>query len=864
MSMSDLEQGSRAFKRQCRRIDLLSPMPAYAATLAYLSLIFDLGMSESIRLVGCLVGCAILAGLIGDGRRRFQMAPIVRFLDHDLAGVSGGRADLDASSAFRAIVSLPLQMQRTRFYACFASIAIVPPLMWAMGFDAWLGLERVRSVAMVSLVSSLMSGVLLFYWTKQSIAGLRVAIASAAGDSETRSGLVEQYPLQRKILLVAVIPVLAIALLVMDVFNVKMRSYAEDKAIWWAMIAVESVAYADDGLPIDVRIANQLPQEKFWPMPLETIEIRSNLRGGDSAVGVSEPFLDALDRELELGGTIGPLAPDFGPEIGAFRRLDDDRILISKVQRSDLESQRAGLDWTVGIVCLGVLGVAMLMGRLASAEISTGLEALESAAERMVAGDLVEGVGYESEDELGNLGRALDSVGNMLRTTIARISTSADSAERIAAGASGVMAGVAATSATQIQLVQRMSQLMATINARVGETSGSVADLASTIDESASSLLELGATGDELNQTASVLTTNVDGVSNSLEQMVANVKQVAGSTEKLATASEETSSSMEEMAKAIRAVDASAETTADLSREVVEKAELGQTKVVQTIAGMEAIRDATDVAENVIRGLGDRTSEIGGILDVIDDVADETNLLALNAAIIAAQAGEHGKAFSVVADEIKDLADRVLASTKEIGGLIRAVQDESENAVGAIEAGSASVMSGVDLSAEAGRTLEEITVASRESGRRIGEIVDSVREQTKGASRVVDLMERVRDSAEKIGAAVAEQDQRNEIVYQSAQAIREIAQQVCRTTEEQTLGFGRLRKNVVDAREAAEQIKFSMGEQSGACRQVTESIGLVSQGIQSNEESAGRMREAMRELALEAESLREDAERFRV
>jgi methyl-accepting chemotaxis protein len=864
MSMSDLEQGSRAFRRQCRRIDLLSPMSAYATTLAYLSLIFDLGMSESIRLVGCLVGCAILAGLIGDGRRRFQMAPIVRFLDHDLAGVSGSRAGLDASSAFRAIVSLPLQMQRTRFYACFASIAIVPLLMWAMGFDAWLGLDRIRSVVMVSLVSSLMSGVLLFYWTKQSIAGLRVAIASVAGDSATRSGLVEQYSLQRKILLVAVIPVLASVLLVMDVFNVKTRSYAEDKAILWAMTVVESVAYADDGLPIDVRIANQLPQEKFWPMPLETIEIRSDRRDGDSTVGVSEPFLDALDRELELGGTIGPLAPDFGPEIGAFRRLDDDRILISKVQRSDLESQRAALDWAVGIVCLGVLGVAMLMGRLASADISTGLEALESAAERMVAGDLVEGVGYESEDELGSLGRALDSVGNMLRTTIARISTSADSAERIAAGASGVMAGVAATSATQIQLVQRVSQLMATINARVGETSGSVEDLASTIDESASSLLELGATGDELNQTASVLTSNVDDVSNSLEQMVGNVKQVAGNTEKLATASEETSSSMEVMAKAIRAVDTSAETTADLSREVVEKAELGQAKVVQTIAGMEAIRDATDVAENVIRGLGDRTSEIGGILDVIDDVADETNLLALNAAIIAAQAGEHGKAFSVVADEIKDLADRVLASTKEIGGLIRAVQDESENAVGAIEAGSASVMSGVDLSAEAGRTLEEITVASRESGRRIGEIVDSVREQTKGASRVVDLMERVRDSAEKIGAAGAEQDQRNEIVYQSAQAIREIAQQVCRTTAEQTLEFGRLRENVVDAREAAEQIKLSMGEQSGACRQVTESIGLVSQGIQSNEESAGRMRETMRELVLEAERLREGAERFRV
>ena len=115
---------------------------------------------------------------------------------------------------------------------------------------------------------------------------------------------------------------------------------------------------------------------------------------------------------------------------------------------------------------------------------------------------------------------------------------------------------------------------------------------------------------------------------------------------------------------------------------------------------MEEIREATEAAERVIRGLGARTSEIGGILDVIEDVADETNLLALNAAIIAAQAGEQGKAFSVVAEEIKELADRVLASTKEIASLIGAVQLESENAIGAIEAGSGSVRDGVELAAE--------------------------------------------------------------------------------------------------------------------------------------------------------------------
>ena len=123
---------------------------------------------------------------------------------------------------------------------------------------------------------------------------------------------------------------------------------------------------------------------------------------------------------------------------------------------------------------------------------------------------------------------------------------------------------------------------------------------------------------------------------------------------------------------------------------MVKSAENGQAKVRQTIEGMNEIREATETAEQVIKSLGRRTKEIGAIVDVIDDVADETNLLALNAAIIAAQAGEHGRAFSVVADEIKDLADRVLASTKEIGTLISAVQEESGNAIGAIEKGTRS------------------------------------------------------------------------------------------------------------------------------------------------------------------------------
>jgi methyl-accepting chemotaxis protein len=279
---------------------------------------------------------------------------------------------------------------------------------------------------------------------------------------------------------------------------------------------------------------------------------------------------------------------------------------------------------------------------------------------------------------------------------------------------------------------------------------------------------------------------------------------------------------------------------------------------------MGQIQESFKGIESVISSLSAKSDSIGAVVKVIESVVEQTNLLALNAAIISSQAGEHGRAFSVVADEIKELADRVLASTKEIGSLIRSVQDESENAVGAIEAGSQSVASGVELSAEAGTSLEEITRASRESGTRIGEIVSAVREQTKATIHVVTLMEGVRDGVQQISVAGAEQDRGNEVVYRSAVTMREVAQQVRRTTEEQSRGFGRIRESVEGVRAAVESINASLQDQSSACTQVASFLEQVFEGTRSNEEAAARMGESMRGLLSQAEALRDDVAKFRL
>jgi methyl-accepting chemotaxis protein len=449
-----------------------------------------------------------------------------------------------------------------------------------------------------------------------------------------------------------------------------------------------------------------------------------------------------------------------------------------------------------------------------------------------------------------------------LREAVSGVANTANLVESTAGEIVTITETVSRGADDQSQGVQEAVTTMERVTLQVTGISAAAGELNMLVEESSSSILEMGAAGDELNDTAGVLSSRIEEVSSSIEQMVRSVKEVNTHTTALSDAANDTSSSMEEMASAMRQIDTIADEASRLSKAVVGAADDGQQTVQQTIEDMESIRQATVTAQEVIAGLGGRAKEIGSILDVIDDVADETNLLALNAAIIAAQAGEHGRAFSVVADEIKELADRVLASTKEIGSLISAVQVESENAVGAIANGAESVATGVSRSQRAGSALDEIMRASRESGQRIQEIVRSVQEQSKAAAHVVEMMERVNGGVDAIHRATEEQDRGNEVVYRSMVAMREVALQLRATTEEQARGGARIRESIDGVRDAAESINTSLQSQTGATQAVVGFLEEVSAGSQANDVSSNRLAEAARALLRQAEVLREGVRRF--
>lgn len=418
-----------------------------------------------------------------------------------------------------------------------------------------------------------------------------------------------------------------------------------------------------------------------------------------------------------------------------------------------------------------------------------------------------------------------------------------------------------AAAAEEASAVEASADRMTEVRAGVASIARQVERLADACTDSTSQVVGIGAAIEDVADKTSTLHQLVEASTHSVHQMGSSILQVAQGAERVQEMAETTASSVVQMDRSVQEVSGHALEAAALTERAHEGATAGRQAVVATIDDIEAISSRTSQAMVRLEGLVARLSEIGRVLAVIDEINDETSLLSLNAAIIAAQAGEQGHAFRVVANHVKTLSRRTAGSTQDIEALVQAIQRDSAEAVQAMRAGIEAVAGGVERSRNAGRALETIQDACRDASERVGEIARSTAEQSRNSKGVAEATRRTSDQIQQITDAIAAQRSASEAMLRNAERALAECQQVHRSTDAQR----QARQQIVRAIETIEARVGEIGRETrthaAAGEAVAESLTTLLEHARATGSRIAPFRSLLAELAAQIGDEASPAER---
>jgi methyl-accepting chemotaxis protein len=566
--------------------------------------------------------------------------------------------------------------------------------------------------------------------------------------------------------------------------------------------------------------------------------------------------LSGRPARLALPGDQVVLSQPAGPA-GASLLLVVDEQFLADVQ--------AGLWSGLGLsVLAGFLVFATAFALLSRTLLDQPLGRMMAMAQRLAESDLTESLAEHGPDALGKLAGALDQLAIALRETIGRVRGVAEAlvlaTEQLSRSGATVSGGAGTVS-------QRVEEARGVI----GELLASLRGLAEQVDvlgrgaeEGTATAAAMATTHGEVKLVVEQLGAAVGDTSGAIGEITRSIRDVARAVGELHRSADETSSTIQQMDLSIGQVETNANETARLSEQVVQDSATAGEALLKTVAGIDRMRGSSREALQVIETLGRRTSEIGNILDVIDDVAEQTNLLALNAAIIAAQAGEQGKGFGVVAEEIKELAERTGASTKEISDLIAAVQAESQNARAAVEQGFRTVEEGVELGREAEGALRKISASASRSTLMVKAIARATVEQTRSSKSVTAAVQRIAEAVEQVSRATAEQERGSERMTHSAERMLAATTQVEHATEAQVERGRQITRLLASIREMAGAVSRARGAQSAASERVLSAVDAIQTVADVQARSVRQLESVIEDLKEQAAVLRTEVERFKL
>lgn len=495
---------------------------------------------------------------------------------------------------------------------------------------------------------------------------------------------------------------------------------------------------------------------------------------------------------------------------GSLKKLLEINIKAGEELNKQGDATFANSVQLILIVSVAGIFLAIFIGIIISNSITKPLNTLVNAGKALSLGDLVRDMDQKTKDsvtqrkdEIGDIGKAFDGITLYMQdmgdvaNTIAKNDLTVSVTPKSKKDELGIAFESMITSlrktvsevAESATKLTNSSELLASTSNQAGQATSQIA---TTIQQVASGTTQQS---EAVNKTAS-----------SVEEMTRAINGVAQGAQEQATAAAKASTITGQISMAIQQVAGNADAVVKESDNAATAAKAGSATVKDTLNGMERIKEKVGLSAKKVQEMGSRSDQIGDIITIIEDIASQTNLLALNAAIEAARAGEAGKGFAVVADEVRKLAERSSTSTKEIGGLIKGIQKTVSEAVAAMADGAKEVEAGVIMAGKAGEALIAIQQAAEAVNDQAGQAAAAAQQMSASANELVSAVDSVSAVVEENTAATEEMAASSTEVTQAIESIASVSEENSAAVEEVSASAEEMSAQVEEVTAAAAEL----------------------------------------------------------
>jgi len=622
----------------------------------------------------------------------------------------------------------------------------------------------------------------------------------------------------------------------MEGVSEKMKEFvSRDKAIGYAMVM-------DTGGKIlfhsDEASIGKVKRDKIATAALSST--RMLRQEADSFYDISFPLLNA---EGKMAGTL---------RVGIRREAINSQLYTL-------------LLWATGVSFFCFVLSLVFVSIAISKFITRPISVMEKTADRIASGDLTSVIDIKGRDEIASLGKAINGMAFNLKDMLSKIGGITSSVSTVTTNIASSSQAILSIADVQKNAVEETAVAMEEMDGSVSKVVTSANSLSESAEHTSSAIMQMSASIERIAENANVFSETAHDTASSIEEMVSSIKQIAASIENLSASSAEIASSIDEVNATTRDIEHRAGDSVTLAEKVMTNAsDKGMNAASAALDGMENIKKSVVALSDVINMLGKRTVDIGKILNVIDDVADQTNLLALNAAILASKAGEHGKGFSIVADEIKSLAERASVSTNEIAGLITSVQDVTRSSIRMASDGIKTVEKGFLLVKDMDNALREIVESSKASTEMARAIQRATAEESQVIKQITDAIEGMTEQTENISRAIQEQSKGSKFIIEATEKVKELSRQVKTATGEQKDGSRQIAGVIDNVSQQASQIAGATAKQKEKSISIVRSMEQLHLTSDELIGSGNEMNAVVSSLKEEAMNLLKELQKFKV